>query len=57
MEAINQNMKSETIIAWRFMKDHMIVNGLTPQSIYTDSLSIESVETNVSKSNKRKTKK
>ena len=57
MEAINQNMKSETIIAWRFMKDHMIVNGLTPQSIYTDSPSIESVETNVSKSNKRKTKK
>ena len=55
MEAINQNMKSETIIAWRFMKDHMIVNGLTPQSIYTDSPSIESVETNVSKSNKRKT--
>ena len=57
MGAINQNMKSETIIAWRFMKDHMIVNGLTPQSIYTDSPSIESVETNVSKSNKRKTKK
>ena len=44
MEAINQNMKSETIIAWRFMKDPMIVNGLTPQSIYTDSPSIKSVE-------------
>ena len=44
MEAINQNMKSETIIAWRFMKDPMIVNGLTPQSIYTGSPSIKSVE-------------
>ena len=28
---INQNMKSETIIAQRLSKDHMIVHGLTPQ--------------------------
>ena len=35
-------MKSETIIAWRFIKDHMTVHGLAPQSIYIDSPLIES---------------
>ena len=29
-------MKSETIIAQRFIKDHMIVHGLTPQSVCID---------------------
>ena len=42
-QVINQNMKSETIIARRFSKDHMIFRGLTPQSICIDSPSIKSV--------------
>ena len=37
-------MKSETIIARRFIKNHMIVHGLTPQSICIDSLLIKSVK-------------
>ena len=37
-------MKSETIIARRFIKDHMIVHGLTPQSICIDSPSIRSIK-------------
>ena len=35
-------MKSETIIAWRFIKDHMTVHGLAPQSICIDSPLIQS---------------
>ena len=35
-QVINQNMKSETIIARRFIKDGMIIHGLTPQSICID---------------------
>ena len=29
-QVINQNMKGETVIARRFINDHMIVHGLTP---------------------------
>ena len=37
-------MKSETNTARRFIKDHMIVDGLTPQSICIDSMLIKSVK-------------
>ena len=37
-------MKSETIITQRFIIDHMIVHGLTSQSICTDSPLIKSVK-------------
>ena len=53
-------MKSETIITWRFIKDHMIVHGLTPQSFCIDSPLIKSIKSagiNVTKSNKRKKNK
>ena len=43
-QVINQNMKSETIIARRLIKDHMIVHGLPPQSICIDSPSIKSIK-------------
>ena len=37
-------MKSETIIARRFIEDGMIIHGLTPQSICIDSPLIKSVK-------------
>ena len=37
-------MKSETTIARRFIRDHMIAHGLTPQSICIDSPLIKSVK-------------
>ena len=37
-------MKTEAIIARRFIKYHMIVHGLTPQSICIDSPLIKSVK-------------
>ena len=43
-QVINQNMRSETITAWRFIKDHIIIHGLTPQSICIDSALIKSVK-------------
>ena len=37
-------MKFETIIAQRFSKDHIIVHGLTPQSMCIEPLLIKSVK-------------
>lgn len=43
-QLINQNMESEAIIARRFIKDRIILHGLTQQSICIDSSIIKLVK-------------